>query len=106
MATESATPQGEEAARKRSLPKVPTAGRSIGFIIGIIALVFAALYPIFYEKQLGEMSLPIIREWPSVSTGVIMIVFIMMAAVSLPGAACLEHSRPTLARCPAGACEH
>ena len=79
MATESATPQGEEAARKRSLPKVPTAGRSIGFIIGIIALVFAALYPIFYEKQLGEMSLPIIREWPSVSTGVIMIVFIMMA---------------------------
>ena len=79
MATESATPKGEEAARKRSLPKVPTAGRSIGFIIGIIALVFAALYPIFYEKQLGEMSLPIIREWPSVSTGVIMIVFIMMA---------------------------
>jgi branched-chain amino acid transport system permease protein len=80
MATESATtPEGGETARKRSLPKVPTAGRSIGFIIGIIALVFAALYPIFYEKQFAEMNLPVIREWPSVSTGVIMIVFIMMA---------------------------
>jgi branched-chain amino acid transport system permease protein len=81
MATESATPPpGEEAAAagRRSVPKIP-ARRHLGKIIGLAALAFAALYPIFYENSLGDMSLPIIREWPSVSTGVIMIVFIMMA---------------------------
>ena len=78
MATESATPPQAESPKRRALPKVP-AGRGVGFVIGIVALAFAALYPVLYEKQLGEMDLPIIREWPSVSTGVIMIVFIMMA---------------------------
>jgi|Tabmets5t2r1_1033131.scaffolds.fasta_scaffold06054_1 branched-chain amino acid transport system permease protein len=52
---------------------------SIGLGIGIAALAVAALYPKFYEWWLGDMEIPIVREWPSVSTGVIMIVFIMMA---------------------------
>jgi branched-chain amino acid transport system permease protein len=52
---------------------------SIGLIIGIAALAVAALYPKLYEWFLGDMSIPIFREWPSVSTAVIMIVFIMMA---------------------------
>ena len=45
----------------------------------LILLALAALYPTFYEQALGDMELPVIREWPSVSTAVIMIVFIMMA---------------------------
>jgi branched-chain amino acid transport system permease protein len=49
------------------------------WIIGIAALALAALYPVLYEEMLGDMSIPIFREWPSVSTAVIMIVFIMMA---------------------------
>jgi branched-chain amino acid transport system permease protein len=52
---------------------------SIGLFIGIAALAVAALYPKFYEWWLGEMTIPVFREWPSPSTGVIMIVFIMMA---------------------------
>jgi branched-chain amino acid transport system permease protein len=57
--------------------KLPARARSL--IPGLILLALAALYPIFYEQKLGEMTIPVIREWPSVSTAVIMIVFIMMA---------------------------
>jgi branched-chain amino acid transport system permease protein len=48
-------------------------------ILGIVALALAALYPVIYEEMLGDMSIPVLREWPSVSTGVIMLVFMMMA---------------------------
>jgi branched-chain amino acid transport system permease protein len=70
MATAETAPQ---AARK------PRMKLSIGVIIGIAALVVAALYPVLYEEILGDMTIPVFREWPSVSTAVIMIVFIMMA---------------------------
>jgi branched-chain amino acid transport system permease protein len=70
MATAETAPQ---AARK------PRMKFSIGVIIGIAALVVAALYPVLYEEMLGDMTIPVFREWPSVSTAVIMIVFIMMA---------------------------
>ena len=69
MATETTQP----AVRKPSV-KLPW-----GWIIGLVALAIAALYPVLYEEMLGEMSIPVFREWPSVSTAVIMIVFIMMA---------------------------
>jgi branched-chain amino acid transport system permease protein len=52
---------------------------STGTVIGIIALAIGALYPVLYEEFLGDMSIPVFRAWPSVSTGVIMIVFVMMA---------------------------
>ncbi|HXV34632.1 MAG TPA: hypothetical protein VD769_11530, partial [Gaiellaceae bacterium] len=52
---------------------------STGAIIGIVALAIGALYPVLYEEFLGDMSIPVFRAWPSVSTGVIMIVFMMMA---------------------------
>jgi branched-chain amino acid transport system permease protein len=71
MATAESTP-APAVRKQRAKP-------SIGLMIGIAALVVAALYPKFYEWWLGEMSIPIFREWPSVSTAVIMIVFIMMA---------------------------
>jgi branched-chain amino acid transport system permease protein len=71
MATAESTP-APAVRKQRAKP-------SIGLIIGIAALVVAALYPKLYEWFLGEMSIPIFREWPSVSTAVIMIVFIMMA---------------------------
>jgi branched-chain amino acid transport system permease protein len=52
---------------------------STGAVIGIVALAIGALYPVLYEEFLGDMSIPVFRAWPSVSTGVIMIVFMMMA---------------------------
>jgi branched-chain amino acid transport system permease protein len=71
MATAESTP-APAVRKQRAKP-------SIGLIIGIAALAVAALYPKLYEWFLGDMSIPIFREWPSVSTAVIMIVFIMMA---------------------------
>ena len=70
MATTETT-QTPAARKPRKLP--------IGMLIGLAALAVAALYPILYEEMLGDMSIPVFREWPSVSTAVIMIVFIMMA---------------------------
>ena len=71
MATTETT---QTAARSRKPRKLP-----IGMLIGLAALAVAALYPVLYEEMLGDMSIPVFREWPSVSTAVIMIVFIMMA---------------------------
>jgi branched-chain amino acid transport system permease protein len=71
MATAESTP-APAVRKQRAKP-------SIGLMIGIAALAVAALYPKLYEWFLGDMSIPIFREWPSVSTAVIMIVFIMMA---------------------------
>jgi branched-chain amino acid transport system permease protein len=86
MATEGATTTTfrERMARTLRLDGVGQAwrrlpGRARSLIPGLVLLALAALYPWFYENWLGEMELPIIREWPSVSTAVIMIVFIMMA---------------------------
>ena len=53
--------------------------RAQSWIPGLVLLAFAALYPILYEDWLSSMSLPVVQAWPSVSTAVIMIVFIMMA---------------------------
>ena len=53
--------------------------RAQSWIPGLILLAFAALYPVLYEDWLSTMSLPVVQAWPSVSTAVIMIVFIMMA---------------------------
>jgi branched-chain amino acid transport system permease protein len=72
-ATESTEGPAPAAARSRR-PRLST-----GAIIGIVALCLAALYPVLYEEFLGDMTIPVLREWPSVSTGVIMIVFVMMA---------------------------
>jgi branched-chain amino acid transport system permease protein len=89
MATEGATPPGFRERAKgvghslkldavgRQWRRLPARART--WIPALILLALAALYPTFYEESLGEMELPIIREWPSVSTAVIMIVFIMMA---------------------------
>jgi branched-chain amino acid transport system permease protein len=71
MATAESTP-ATAVRKQRARP-------SIGVFIGLAALAVAALYPKLYEWFLGDMSIPIFREWPSVSTAVIMIVFIMMA---------------------------
>jgi branched-chain amino acid transport system permease protein len=86
MATEGATTTTfrERMARTLRLDGVGQAwrrlpGRARSLIPGLVLLALAALYPWFYENWLGDMELPIIREWPSVSTAVIMIVFIMMA---------------------------
>lgn len=68
------TTQAETPAVRRNRPRV-----SVGMVIGLVALALAALYPVLYEEMLGTMSIPVIREWPSVSTGVIMLVFMMMA---------------------------
>jgi branched-chain amino acid transport system permease protein len=86
MATEGATTTTfrERMARTLRLDGVGQAwrrlpGRARSLIPGVVLLALAALYPWFYANWLGDMSLPVIREWPSVSTAVIMIVFIMMA---------------------------
>jgi branched-chain amino acid transport system permease protein len=71
-ATETPAPAPAEAKSRR--PRLST-----GAIIGIVALAIGALYPVLYEEFLGDMSIPVFRAWPSVSTGVIMIVFVMMA---------------------------
>jgi branched-chain amino acid transport system permease protein len=57
--------------------RLPARART--FIPGIVLLAIAALYPWFYDNGLEGQDVPIIKEWPSVSTGVIMIVFVMMA---------------------------
>jgi branched-chain amino acid transport system permease protein len=71
MASAETTPA---AAAGKGRPKV-----SVGMIVGLVALAIAAVYPVLYEDLLGDMSIPVVREWPSVSTGVIMLVFMMMA---------------------------
>ena len=68
------TPAPAPAAVKKRTPRLST-----GAILGIVALAIGALYPVLYEEFLGDMSIPVFRAWPSVSTGVIMIVFVMMA---------------------------
>ena len=37
-------------------------------IPGLVVLAVAALYPVYYEQLLGELSLPVIQRFPSVST--------------------------------------
>jgi branched-chain amino acid transport system permease protein len=51
--------------------------RAQGLIPALILLALAALYPVYYDSL--PTSVPVIQNFPSVSTAVIMIVFIMMA---------------------------
>jgi branched-chain amino acid transport system permease protein len=48
-----------------------------GLIPALVLLAIAALYPVYYDSL--PTGLPVIQNFPSVSTAVIMIVFIMMA---------------------------
>jgi branched-chain amino acid transport system permease protein len=89
MATQDAARTGfrdrmREAAHAARIDEVGKAWRRLParartFIPGIVLLAIAALYPWFYDNGLEGQDVPIIKEWPSVSTGVIMIVFVMMA---------------------------
>ena len=49
----------------------PRANLPIGLLIGLAALAVAALYPILYEEMLGDMSIPVFREWPSANSRLI-----------------------------------
>jgi branched-chain amino acid transport system permease protein len=51
--------------------------RAQGLIPALLLLAGAALYPVYYDSL--PTSVPVIQNFPSVSTAVIMIVFIMMA---------------------------
>ena len=51
--------------------------RAQGLIPALILLAGAALYPVYYDSL--PTAVPVIQNFPSVSTAVIMIVFIMMA---------------------------
>ena len=83
MATEGAAPVGvrgrvAHALRldegRRAWRRLP--GRARTLIPGLALLGIAALYPTYVESL---PSVPVIQEFPSVSTAVIMIVFVMMA---------------------------
>ena len=59
---------------RRGWRRLPARARTL--IPGLILLALAALYPLYVESL---PSVPVIQEFPSVSTAVIMIVFVMMA---------------------------
>ncbi|MGH3023493.1 MAG: branched-chain amino acid ABC transporter permease [Gaiellaceae bacterium] len=86
MATEGAAPVGfrgrvASALRlgeaRKAWRRLPSLARTL--IPAAILLALAALYPVYYESFLGDLSVPVIQSFPSVSTAVIMIVFMMMA---------------------------
>jgi branched-chain amino acid transport system permease protein len=62
---------------RRAWRRLPSVVRTL--IPALVLLALAALYPVYYESWLGDLSPPFIQEFPSVSTAVIMIVFMMMA---------------------------
>jgi branched-chain amino acid transport system permease protein len=55
--------------------RLPARARGLIPFLGLLAL--AALYPLYVDSLPQEV--PVIRQFPAVSTGVIMIVFVMMA---------------------------
>jgi branched-chain amino acid transport system permease protein len=59
---------------RRGWGRLPSRARML--IPGVTALAIAAFYPLYVESL---PSVPVIQEFPSVSTAVIMIVFVMMA---------------------------
>ena len=83
MATEGAAPVGVRGrvahalrldGARRAWRRLPDSSRTL--IPGVALLALAALYPTYVESL---PSVPVIQEFPSVSTAVIMIVFVMMA---------------------------
>ena len=86
MATEGAAPAGfrgrvASALRlddaRRGWRRLPALVRRL--LPATLLLALAGLYPWLFANYLGELSVPVIRQFPSVSTAVIMIVFMMMA---------------------------
>jgi branched-chain amino acid transport system permease protein len=77
------------AARAAHLDEVPKGwrrlpGRVRGFVPAVVLLGLAATYPVYIDTLndgwlFFPAEIPVIQELPSVSTGVIMIVFVMMA---------------------------
>jgi branched-chain amino acid transport system permease protein len=59
----------------RAWNRLPDRARTLVPFVGLLAL--AGLYPVYVESLPQEV--PIIRQFPAVSTGVVMIVFVMMA---------------------------
>jgi branched-chain amino acid transport system permease protein len=55
--------------------RLPRRARSL--IPALLVLALAALYPVYYDSL--PTAVPVIQNFPSVSTAVIMIVFMMMA---------------------------
>ena len=75
MATEGTAPTGFGHRVSGAWNQLPPRARSL--IPGIVVLSLAALYPVYYDSLPG--SVPVIQNFPSVATAVVMIVFIMMA---------------------------
>ena len=75
MATEGTAPTGFGHRVSGAWNQLPPRARSL--IPGIVVLSLAALYPVYYDSL--PSSVPVIQNFPSVGTAVIMIVFIMMA---------------------------